>query len=103
MGAHSSAIAFRPLAAGTLVVSVTTGSAAVSLPASTTQYRLYNAGTGTAFFNFGSSSAITASVTTGTPMGEGAYEVFSAPPNATHIATISSGTPTLYVTAGEGV
>jgi hypothetical protein len=93
---------FRPVPAGSATISVTTSTAATALPQASEQYRLYNAGSGTVFFNFGA-SGVTAAVATGTPIPSGAVEVFTAAPNATHIATIGSAAATLYVTAGEGI
>ncbi len=92
---------FRPVPAGSATISVTTSTSPTALPAATVQYRLYNAGAGTVFFNFGQ-SGITAAVASATPVASGAVEIFSAPPGATHIATIGDATATLYVTAGEG-
>lgn len=92
---------FKPISVGSATVSVTTSSAATALPAASLQYRLYNAGSGTVFFNFGGSGA-TAAVATGTPIPTGSTEVFSTQPSVTHIACIGDATATLYVTAGEG-
>jgi hypothetical protein len=95
--------AFKPQAASTVTISVTTSSVATALPVISAQYRMYNAGAVPVFFNFGESGS-TASVATATPIAPGAVEVFSPPSGSTHVAAIvASGSATLYVTAGEGV
>jgi hypothetical protein len=40
----------------------------------------------------------------GTPINDGAAQVFSVPLNATHVAAITAtGTATLYITPAEGM
>jgi hypothetical protein len=94
---------FRPQAANTASLAVTTSSDRVAITGNPTQVRLRtNGADAVAFITFGDST-VTAATATGIPLGPGAIEVFSVPLNATHIAAITaSGTATLYVTPGEG-
>jgi hypothetical protein len=92
---------FKPVDSKTVTIAVTAASAATALATSTIQYRLYNAGAGTVFFNFGDSGA-TAAVASATPIAPGNTEIFTPKPGVTHIATIGSAGATLYVTPGEG-
>lgn len=92
--------ALQPLGQATL--SVTTSSDKVALPTSSgvTSW-LYNSGSATLFFKYGTSTVTAA--TTDFPLPAGACVAYSSSPN-THIAAItSSGTATLRITQGVGM
>jgi hypothetical protein len=99
---------FVPSPAGTVTVAATTtsGSTRVALVGGGRNLLITNAGSGTAFIEFGTSTA-TAATTTGMPLlsGEilciGRPDVSGAP--ATHaVAITATGTATVYVTTGDG-
>jgi hypothetical protein len=89
----------------TLSISAGTGSTRIALSGGGS-FRVYNAGTGAAFIQFGNSS-VAASVAGGFPLAPGAVEVITPPisaSNSTHVAAITStGTSIVYFTAGEGI
>ena len=96
---------FRPMAALTTVIATSTTSAATALPGNATEYRFYNSGTVAIFIDFGTSGVVVTKTgtTAGMPVVPGAIEVYRPSLNATHVATLAdSGTPSLYVTPGEG-
>ncbi len=95
---------FRAQPAGTVSLAVTATTGSVAMTGNASVYRLYNAGTALIFVEFGISS-VTATTSTGMPIAAGATEWLRAPNAATapYVAAItSSGTATLYATAGEG-
>lgn len=97
--------AFCPSVAGTVSIAATTStsSAALSLPGSSAQVLVSNAGSVTAFIAFGDST-IVAVATTSTPVLAGTQQVFTRPYSSTHVATITgTGTATVYFTPGVGV
>jgi hypothetical protein len=80
----------------------------------TNQYRIQNNGTVTIWYAHGDSdtdaqtkaAAPTGAGNTarrGVPLGAGAIEVITAPPNAWFSATAASGTANVYITPGEGL
>lgn len=98
-------IPFRPRPAGTVNIDVSGLSQAVALvEANSTQVRVMNDGTATAWINWGP-SGVTAAVATGLPVGPGVHEVISildvgAP---IYIAAIAAGsTGKIYFTPGVG-
>lgn len=102
-------LAFRPVDQSTVSLSVTSSTGNVALAQGASEYLVTNLGTAACFFRFGNSS-ITATVPSGatggsTPIPAGSVQVFRPPVTPpTHVAAItSSGTATLYVTAGEGL
>ena len=99
---------FRPNAAGTVSLAVTTSTGRVQFQTGTVYVtsepvvRLYNAGGSTVFVNFGDSS-VTAAVASGFPVPAGAIETFAVDSAQTYVAAITSaGTATLYATPGYG-
>jgi hypothetical protein len=96
---------FTPLGV-TVAISVTTTTASGEITtmndASGKDLRIYNAGSATAFLDFGSSGIV--ATTADMPVPSGAVEVISVGPGVTHVAAITaSGTATLYITAGRGI
>lgn len=97
---------FRPLDAGTVSLSATTGSSRVRLPevAGRRQYRIHNAGSVPVFVRFGGVSI--AAATTDMPIPGGVVETFSLDAldgGPLYLAGItSSGSATLYATSGYG-
>lgn len=87
----------------TVAISTGTVSAGAVLPGTLGScVRVHNPGTVPIAFRLGV-GAQTASLTD-TVVPAGATEVFSIPPNATHIAAIqASGTGTLYAMRGDGL
>lgn len=103
--------AFRPTDQSTVSLAATATTGNVALEGDPAMaYLIVNEGPSTAFFRFGSSS-VTATVPSGatggsTPIQPGTTQTFRPPvTDATHFAAIcgTSGTATIYVTAGEGV
>lgn len=108
---------FNPTGKTIVVAGATTAPSGVQAPSdvsTTTQFRLHNAGTVTAFIAFGvdaSTAQTNAVIPTGTganskysfPLPPGFAEVFSAP-NATFWSAITaSGTASIYITPGSGL
>ena len=98
---------FTPKSAGTVNIDVagTTANVAVTTQPGVTQVRVMNNGTATAWITFGD-SAVTATTTTGVPVGPGVTEVFTVSKNVTAIyaAAIAAGaTGRIYFTPGSGV
>ena len=97
--------AFAPIPASTVLIDVANTTANVALgPLSFSQVRVMNNGSATAWVNFGDST-VTASLTTGFPVGPGATEVFTigsakGAPYAAAIAAASTGK--IYFTPGSG-
>jgi len=98
-------IPFRPRPAGTVNIDVSSTSQAVALvEANSTQVRVMNDGTATAWINWGA-TGVTAAVATGVPVGPGVTEVITiydigAP---LYIAAIAAGsTGKIYFTPGVG-
>jgi len=100
--------AFRPALAATANIDVSSSSQAVSLAVTgKQQVRVMNNGTATAWVNFGPST-VTASLTTGFPVGPGVTEVLSIEDLGTSVtqyaAAIAAGsTGKIYFTPGQGV
>ena len=81
----------------------------------TNQYRVQNNGTATVWYAFSDVSAAAAqsnavapsgasdTAKRGIPLGAGAIEIISAPPNAWFSASIVAATADVYVTPGRGV
>jgi hypothetical protein len=95
---------FRPNSAGTVTVAATTtsGSTRVALVGGGPNISIANAGTSTAFCEFGPST-VTAATATGFPFPSGVVYVAGRALDVTHVACITStGTATVYVTTGEG-
>jgi hypothetical protein len=88
-----------------LAVTIATGNVALgtlSSPGGAT-VRIHNAGSATAFIEFGPSSAIVAALATSMPVPAGLVEAFTINPGITHMAAITaSGTATIYATPGQG-
>lgn len=98
--------AFIPALDANIPLSATTTTSSASLKNGNApmQVRIYNAGTATAFLNFGT-SAVTAT-TSGFPVPSGAIEVITIPGNATTTyaaAITASGTASVYITPGAGI
>ena len=101
---------FTPKAAGTLIATCATSTAALALtiPPGATTMRIKNIdATNTGFVTFGIStvtSVLPAGATLGgMPIGPGETVGISIPSGTTHVATIcSTGTPILYFTPGHG-
>ena len=93
----------RTFAPGTATVNlaVSTVSANVALNPNASAVRVANTGATMAFIQFGDSS-VTASLTASMPLPAGAVETFTKG-SAAYVAAISTGTTTLYFTAGEGM
>lgn len=93
---------FTPIETKTL--SATTTSSSASFTAATgvlvTQMRVYNAGTDLVFIRWGVGAQT--AVATDTPIPSGAIEVFNKGLADTVAVIASTGTATVYVTAGEG-
>ena len=95
---------FRPNAAATVTVAATTtsGSTTVALVGAGTDLLITNAGTGTAFFEQGTSTQ-TAATATGLPLLPGEVLTIGRHVGSTHVVAITAtGTATVYVTTGEG-
>lgn len=86
----------------TLAATATTGRAQIQTAAGGTQaVRVYNAGTGAVFVACGDVTVV-ATTAAGLPIAPGSVEVLGC--NQTHIAGITStGTATVYLTAGTGL
>lgn len=102
---------FTPCPALTLAYASTTSTATAALPTVETSrtLRIKNADTtNVAFINFGAAS-VTATIPTGTtpgsmPIGPGETIGITRSASWTHMAVIAAaGTPTVYVTPGDGV
>lgn len=94
-------VPFTP--AGTVSRTVTSSSANVALPTTSSNYQLMvtsAAGGNIAFIKFGTSTVEAA--VTDFPILPGTQRVISFPANATHVAAIGSATTTLYFTVGNG-
>lgn len=102
-----SALAFSPIAAGTVNIDVSASSAQVALGAGNgpCPIRIMNNGTATVWVKFGA-TGITASLTADFPVGPGVTEVLMAPPStsALYVAAIAAGaTGKIYFTPGLGI
>lgn len=64
--------------------------------------RVVNTGTVPAFIHFTNSATFAATTTASMPILAGATETFSKGAN-TNVAIVSTGTPTVYFTCGEGL
>jgi len=99
---------FLPTPAATVNIDVSASSQAVSLAmpyGDPRQVRIMNNGTATAWVNFGT-SAVTAALASGFPVGPGVTEVITIPdygatPYAAAIAVGSTGK--IYFTPGDGI
>ena len=92
----------------TLALAVSTTSASAALPNASLLtrggqvVRIYNATSAPAFFRPSPTASPTA-VTTDTFVAPGVVEIFSLPPNTSHVAAIlTAGTGTLYIQRGLG-
>lgn len=102
--------AFRAQFGGTVNFTASSGSNNVQLDSggisAATEYRIFNSGSVTVFIEFGTSSAVAASVTTSMPVASGVVEYLRPPVSNVadyYLAGItSSSTSVVYVTAGEG-
>lgn len=98
--------AFLPIPESTANITVGAASARVAVPARAGgSIRIMNNGTATVWVNFGDGT-VTASMTTGMPIGPGSVEVVEAPEitgtlNAAAIAAAATGI--VYFTPGEGM
>ena len=96
---------FTPNAAGTSHIDATTSTGSVALaPLGGNQVRVKNVdATNVVFIAFGT-SAITAVVATGIPLGPGDVAGFTLPGGTTHAAAITAtGTASVYFTPGNGM
>jgi hypothetical protein len=86
-----------------VAVSASTTSASGALPGTVgSQVRILNVSSAVAFFRTGSSAPT--AVTTDAFVGPGLCELFSIPPDVTHVAVIlSTGTGTVYFQRGSGI
>ena len=102
---------FRP--AGYLITQLVSGSATSATIALTSHslrandgwsVRLHNTGNETAFIEFGTSSSVSATMTSSMPLPAGGTEVFDVRNEITHIAVITSGgsVSTVFITGGYG-
>lgn len=93
----------KTFAPGAATVNITAGAASqpLSLNPNCSTVRVVNTGTAPAFIHFGDATA-SASLTASMPILNGATETFTKG-SAAYVHVISSGTPTLYFTAGEGL
>jgi hypothetical protein len=96
--------AFTPLPGATANIDVSSSTGNVSLGFAGGPYpvRIFNNGTATAWINFGT-SAVTASLTTGMPVGPGVTEVVTVPNYGApaYVAAIAAGsTGKIYFTPG---
>ena len=99
---------FSPRPAGTVNISVSSSSqnVLISETPGTRQVRVMNNGTATAWVNFGKSSSVAASTSTGFPVGPGVTEVLTVkisdgPLYAAAIAAAATGS--IYFTPGMGI
>lgn len=95
---------FRPQAAGSTTLSVTSTTGSVAIPgAAPTEVKISTkALDADCFVEFGGASVV-AVAATGMRLPAGAVEYVRVPLGATHIAAITgTGTATLYITSGEG-
>lgn len=100
--------AFAPNEQSTVNLTATTTTANVALPTRASNgdeaVRVRNAGSVDAFMRMGTSSAVTATLTSDYPLGAGEIEIFSCPPSITYIALITaSSTAAVYFTLGKGL
>src|SRR5688500_609681 len=97
-------LSFKPQAASSTTLSVTSASGNVAIPGNPTQVRLStDVGDAVCFIDFGTSGVAAVSSGASMRLGPGAIEVFTVPLNATHVAAkTAAGTATLYITPGEG-
>ena len=101
---------FAPKAQGTtsLTAGAATANRLLTKPASCNQIRVKNIdATSVAFINFGDSTVV-ATIPSGAtpgslPIGPGETAGFTVPEGTTHVAAISSGTPVLYFSPGNGM
>jgi hypothetical protein len=110
VGSASAQRMFAPSApASTAVSSTTTTTSAIALtlpsPAPRNMVvRVFNGGTTPVFINFGTSSGVTATLTTSIPIAAAGVSAFVVPEGTTHVATIiAAGTASVYFTVGEGI
>ena len=97
-------MSFSPIA-DTVSAAVTTSSAALALatiPDGGGVVRIYNDEAQAAFVKFGTST-VTVTTTTGTPIASKAALEFEVGPTITHVAHITTGTPSakIYATTGK--
>ena len=85
----------------TIALAVNASSASATVPAGSSQIRLYNGGLIDCFVRF-SSAADTASTATDMPLAAGAIELFTKGAAKVISAVTVSGSTTLYMTMGEG-
>ncbi len=97
-------LSFKPQAASSAMLSVTSTSGNVLIPGNPTQVRLSTDSTDSiCFVEFGTSGVAAMSSGASMRLGPGAIEVFTVPLNVTHVAAKTAvGTATLYITPGEG-
>lgn len=97
--------AFEPVSAATANIDVSSSSQSVAVGNAKASIRIMNNGTATVWVNFGPST-VTASLTTGMPVGPGVTEVISYRGGdvAVYAAAIAAGsTGKIYFTPGLGV
>lgn len=70
------------------------------IPGQNRVLRVYNAGTGIAFIEFGGASDVAAAAATSMPLGPGATEFFHIGNSTTYVAAMGAGT--VYFTQGLG-
>lgn len=100
----STANALTPNTAGTVsaTVAATTANVALAKGGITQQILVQSlAGNAIAFIEFGT-SAVAATVATGTPILPNQIYTFTVGPNVTNVATIGTAANTLYFTCGQG-
>ena len=97
--------AFTPQLA-TVNIAVTGTSASVALNntvgISGNQVRIFNNGSSVSFIAFGTSSSVTATITS-IPIAPNSVEVMGVPGGTTYIAAIGTTGNTIYFTMGEGL
>ena len=100
----SSFLPFTPNQAGTVIATVAATTAALTLSKGGVAQQIMVqalAANAIAFINFGT-AAVTATVTTGTPILPGQSYLFTVGGDTTTVATIGTAGNTLYFTSGYG-
>lgn len=94
----------KPFSPGTATVNIAAGttSARVQLSANAHGVRVYNSGSTPAFIEFGDSS-VAATAGGSMPVAPGDTRIFGKGAAAYVAAIVSTGTATVYFTAGEGL
>lgn len=86
-----------------LAATSSTGNVALTGVGNGGTVRVLNNGSEAVFINFGTSSAVTATLAAGIPIPPGIPEAFCVPAGITHVAGITaSGAATIYFTTGQG-